>query len=203
MQPRIVRVRVDFGRLILEWAMIAVVTLSTLFVIGFTRTGVKPDGPVPFSAWVKSAGIQIVPPGKESHASEGNTKGSSTKPFDPNPAIREGSSTKPFDPDQALRNAGIITGPETRQQAQFEYQEYADQVFPLDYTKEHLYALSCFLFGVVALVLTGLYAPWLGWPEGDADKPSDSRPMLVAAGYGWLWRSGGPPVRLPAKQTEK
>jgi hypothetical protein len=48
----------------------------------------------------------------------------------------------------------------------------------------YLFARS--LFGEAGLVLASIYPPWLGRPQGEPEKPSSERPLLVPAGYGWL-----------------
>ncbi|MGH9451337.1 MAG: hypothetical protein ACRD11_12490 [Terriglobia bacterium] len=150
-------VRVDIGRLILEWVMIVLVALALAVVIGFTGAGVKASVPRNFNAWSKS---YEAPP----------------------PALAK------------------VVGSEQEQ-----YQQYVQYVRSLspDDTVQKRYLFACFLFGVVALLLTGLYPPWLGRPQENAEKLSANRPMLIPAGYAWLWHSYRVPARLPAKQAEK
>lgn len=190
MQAGIVPVRVDFARLILEWVMIALVAFALAVAILFTKAGVKPGVPQDFSAWVKSQGLPVNPPSKVSLSKEAE-RSIPGKPADFEAMAEELLGT---DPESQLH--------EYQQEPQ-EYQNYVQTPLPPDVSGMHRGLLACFLLGVAALAFAGLYAPWLGRPQEDAEKLSANRPMLIPAGYAWLWHSYRVPARLPAKQAEK
>ncbi|HEV2232778.1 MAG TPA: hypothetical protein VGV68_05160 [Terriglobia bacterium] len=241
MQTGIVAVKVDYGRLILEWFILIIITLAALAIILFGQIGVRRIS-ISTVSWLTDPGLvgvfQNISAGRHAFAprvlATTTVEQLAIKP--PDGAVSTGKGTLDgkrhwldkdgkdlgvVPPDGAVfaaildrdnkrhyldkdsNDLGLVPSESAPPGGGFDWDSATPkpsvkETLP-DVTAMHLYLFACFLFGAAALVLAGLYPPWLGKPLSDAASVESYHLPLVPAGYGWLWQS----YRVRGRQTKK